>query len=146
MSSPKPFTVIAGPCILEGENGEMNLGVAKRLKAIMESYGNDVDFYFKSSYDKANRTSNSSFRGYGVREGLDILQPPAIMFTQSGTASLFGTAIFGTDEFGALQYPVFTQNLIGSGFTGAFQFSGTDSTAPHRIDSFQVQFSQKGRR
>jgi 2-dehydro-3-deoxyphosphooctonate aldolase (KDO 8-P synthase) len=74
MSSPKPFTVIAGPCILEGENGEMNLGVAKRLKAIMESYGNDVDFYFKSSYDKANRTSNSSFRGYGVREGLDILK------------------------------------------------------------------------
>jgi 2-dehydro-3-deoxyphosphooctonate aldolase (KDO 8-P synthase) len=74
MSSPKPFTVIAGPCILEGENGEMNLGVAKRLNAIMESYGNDVDFYFKSSYDKANRTSNSSFRGYGVREGLDILK------------------------------------------------------------------------
>ena len=74
MSSPKPFTVIAGPCILEGENGEMNLGVAKRLKEIMASYGNDVDFYFKSSYDKANRTSNSSFRGYGVREGLDILK------------------------------------------------------------------------
>jgi 2-dehydro-3-deoxyphosphooctonate aldolase (KDO 8-P synthase) len=74
MSSPKPFTVIAGPCILEGENGEMNLGVAKRLNAIMASYGNDVDFYFKSSYDKANRTSNSSFRGYGVREGLDILK------------------------------------------------------------------------
>jgi 2-dehydro-3-deoxyphosphooctonate aldolase (KDO 8-P synthase) len=74
MSSPKPFTVIAGPCILEGENGEMNFGVAKRLKAIMASYGNDVDFYFKSSYDKANRTSNSSYRGYGVREGLDILK------------------------------------------------------------------------
>ncbi len=74
MSSPKPFTVIAGPCILEGENGEMNLGVAKRLNAIMVSYGNEVDFYFKSSYDKANRTSNRSFRGYGVREGLDILK------------------------------------------------------------------------
>jgi 2-dehydro-3-deoxyphosphooctonate aldolase (KDO 8-P synthase) len=74
MSSPKPFTVIEGPCILEGENVEMNLGVAKRLNAIMASYGNDVDFYFKSSYDKANRTSNSSFRGYGVREGLDILK------------------------------------------------------------------------
>jgi 2-dehydro-3-deoxyphosphooctonate aldolase (KDO 8-P synthase) len=74
MSSPKPFTVIAGPCILEGENGKMNLGVAKRLKEIMASYGTDVDFYFKSSYDKANRTSNSSFRGYGVREGLDILK------------------------------------------------------------------------
>ncbi len=74
MSSPKPFTVIAGPCILEGENGEMNLNVAKRLKTIMASYGNEVDFYFKSSYDKANRTSNSSYRGYGVREGLDILK------------------------------------------------------------------------
>jgi 2-dehydro-3-deoxyphosphooctonate aldolase (KDO 8-P synthase) len=74
MSSQKPFTVIAGPCILEGENGKMNFGVAKRLKEIMASYGTDVDFYFKSSYDKANRTSNSSFRGYGVREGLDILK------------------------------------------------------------------------
>ena len=74
MSSPKPFTVIAGPCILEGENGKMNFAVAKRLKEIMASYGTDVDFYFKSSYDKANRTSNSSFRGYGVREGLDILK------------------------------------------------------------------------
>ena len=74
MSSPKPFTVIAGPCILEGENGEMNLNVAKRLKTIMASYGNEVDFYFKSSYDKANRTSNNSYRGYGVREGLDILK------------------------------------------------------------------------
>ena len=74
MTEQKPFTVIAGPCILEGENGAMNLAVAKRLKVIMERYGNDVEFYFKSSYDKANRTSNSSFRGYGVREGLDILK------------------------------------------------------------------------
>jgi 2-dehydro-3-deoxyphosphooctonate aldolase (KDO 8-P synthase) len=72
--SKAPFTVIAGPCILEGPNGEMNLGVAKRLMTIMERYGSEVDFYFKSSYDKANRTSNSSYRGQGVSEGLQILK------------------------------------------------------------------------
>jgi len=73
MMSKTPFTVIAGPCILE-DDGKMNMETAKRLKAIMAKYGDDVDFYFKSSYDKANRTANTSYRGYGVNEGLQILK------------------------------------------------------------------------
>lgn len=71
-----PFIIIAGPCVLEGD-GQMNLGVARRLQQIIESLSSasqPIEFYFKSSYDKANRTSNSSYRGPGTAEGLNVLQ------------------------------------------------------------------------
>jgi 2-dehydro-3-deoxyphosphooctonate aldolase (KDO 8-P synthase) len=124
MSSQKPFTVIAGPCILEGENGKMNFGVAKRLKEIMASYGTDVDFYFKSSYDKANRTSNSSFRGYGVREGLDILK---VIKDEVGVRICTDVhspeqAILAAEVVDFLQIPAFlcrqTDLLVAAGETG----------------------------
>lgn len=67
-----PFVVIAGPCVLEGEQGELNLQVARILREMTQNLG--VQFYFKSSYDKANRTSVDSFRGPGLTEGLNILQ------------------------------------------------------------------------
>lgn len=69
-----PFVIIAGPCILEGNGGQLNLETAKELKRMLDGFGSQVEFYFKSSFDKANRTSNGSFRGYGVREGLEILK------------------------------------------------------------------------
>lgn len=61
---------IAGPCVIESE--ELLMQMAPRLAAIAESLG--LDFYFKASFDKANRTSLSSFRGPGLEEGLAILQ------------------------------------------------------------------------
>ena len=61
--------LIAGPCVIESEEGAML--IARRLKGIAERVG--VDFYFKASFDKANRTSISSFRGPGIDEGLRIL-------------------------------------------------------------------------
>ncbi len=64
-----PLLVIAGPCVIE--ELEMCLDVAARLKDACESLG--VPFVFKSSFDKANRTSISSFRGPGLEEGLEIL-------------------------------------------------------------------------
>lgn len=64
------FTLIAGPCVIEYE--EMALHIAEALKGIAER--NDVDFYFKASFDKANRTSIHSFRGPGLEEGLNILR------------------------------------------------------------------------
>ncbi|MFM7390329.1 MAG: 3-deoxy-8-phosphooctulonate synthase [Vampirovibrionales bacterium] len=73
-TSSSPFIIIVGPCILEGEHGAMNQETAKTLKSIVANFGNEIEFYFKSSFDKANRTSNSSYRGYGVQEGLDILK------------------------------------------------------------------------
>jgi 2-dehydro-3-deoxyphosphooctonate aldolase (KDO 8-P synthase) len=66
-----PFVIIAGPCVLEGNQGALNLEVAQVLQAIMQDY--PVQFFFKSSYDKANRTSVTSYRGPGLEEGLSIL-------------------------------------------------------------------------
>ncbi len=61
--------LIAGPCVIESR--ERTFRIAKSIKKIIEPY--EVDFYFKSSFDKANRTSIESFRGLGIEEGLEIL-------------------------------------------------------------------------
>lgn len=66
----KKFIVIAGPCVIESE--EITLQIAEELKKISSEL--DVDFYFKASFDKANRTSIASFRGPGMEQGLRILQ------------------------------------------------------------------------
>ncbi|BAO80467.1 3-deoxy-D-manno-octulosonic acid KDO 8-phosphate synthase [Serpentinimonas raichei] len=65
----RPFFLIAGPCVVESE--ALQLEVAGRLKEITAALG--IPFIFKSSYDKANRSSGSSFRGPGRERGLEIL-------------------------------------------------------------------------
>ena len=80
------------------------------------------------------------------KEQTDILQPDSITVSQTGAVPVYGTAVYGTDTYGAVAYPTFYNNLIGSGFTGAFQFSSSNDKAPHRIDSFQVSYAMKGRR
>ncbi len=65
----KPFFLIAGPCVVESE--QLQMDVAGRLKEITASLG--IPFIFKSSYDKANRSSGKSFRGPGMEKGLEIL-------------------------------------------------------------------------
>ncbi len=65
-----PFVLFAGPCVIEGE--EFSLEVATQLRDIAKRVG--VPFVFKSSFDKANRTSVTGFRGPGMEEGLRILQ------------------------------------------------------------------------
>ena len=65
-----PLAFIAGPCVIEGE--ETTLRIAGKLKEYSEK--NNVPFIFKSSYDKANRTSVTSYRGPGIDEGLRILR------------------------------------------------------------------------
>ncbi len=64
------FKILAGPCVIESES--MVLNIAESLKQITEK--ENVDFYFKASFDKANRTSISSFRGPGIEEGLHTLE------------------------------------------------------------------------
>ncbi|WP_149194026.1 3-deoxy-8-phosphooctulonate synthase [Luteimonas suaedae] len=64
-----PFFLIAGPCVVESE--QLQLDVAGQLKEITGALG--INFIFKSSFDKANRTSGSSFRGPGMEEGLRVL-------------------------------------------------------------------------
>jgi 2-dehydro-3-deoxyphosphooctonate aldolase (KDO 8-P synthase) len=65
----QPLFLIAGPCVVESES--LQVDVAGRLKEITARLG--VPFVFKSSYDKANRSSVKSFRGPGIEEGLRIL-------------------------------------------------------------------------
>ena len=64
-----PLALIAGPCVIENE--ETTFATARRLKEICDRLG--IPLIFKSSYDKANRTSLSSFRGLGMERGLRIL-------------------------------------------------------------------------
>lgn len=64
------FSLIAGPCVIESE--EMVLSIAKQMKDITDKLG--IPYTFKASFDKANRTSISGFRGPGIEEGLRILQ------------------------------------------------------------------------
>ena len=63
------FFLIAGPCVIESE--QLQMDTAGTLKEITSSLG--IPFIFKSSYDKANRSSGSTFRGPGMEIGLEIL-------------------------------------------------------------------------
>jgi 2-dehydro-3-deoxyphosphooctonate aldolase (KDO 8-P synthase) len=65
----RPFFLIAGPCVVESR--QLQMDVAGELKVICADLG--IPFIFKSSYDKANRSSHASFRGPGMEEGLRIL-------------------------------------------------------------------------
>ena len=65
----QPFFLIAGPCVVESE--QLQMDVAGHLKEVTRALG--IPFVFKSSYDKANRSSGTSFRGPGMDKGLEIL-------------------------------------------------------------------------
>src|SRR3954466_11759347 len=65
----QPFFLIAGPCVVESE--QLQVDVAGQLKEMTAALG--IPFIFKSSYDKANRSSGKSFRGPGMEKGLEIL-------------------------------------------------------------------------
>ena len=65
----QPFFLIAGPCVVESE--QLQLDTAGALKEMTQALG--IPFIFKSSYDKANRSSGKTFRGPGMENGLRIL-------------------------------------------------------------------------
>lgn len=64
------FSLIAGPCVIESE--EMIMDIAGKMKEITGRLG--LNYYFKASFDKANRTSLNAFRGPGIEEGVRILK------------------------------------------------------------------------
>ena len=84
-----PFFLIAGPCVIESE--QMALDTAGTLKEITAALG--IPFIYKSSFDKANRSSGTSFRGLGMEKGLEIL---AMVKKQIGVSVL--TDIHAIDE------------------------------------------------
>lgn len=65
----QPFFLLAGPCVIESE--QLALDTAGKLKEICQSL--NIGFVYKSSFDKANRSSHQSFRGLGIEKGLEIL-------------------------------------------------------------------------
>ena len=69
VSNKHPFFLIAGPCSIEGKNHAIDH--AGKIKEICDSL--NINFVYKSSFDKANRSSSSSIRGVGLEKGLDVL-------------------------------------------------------------------------
>ena len=115
-----PFFVIAGPCVIEDE--ETTLKVAAFLKETGEAM--DIPIIFKSSYDKANRTSLDSYRGPGIDRGLEIIQK---VKEQTGLTVLSDVHETGQIEKAAkildiIQIPAFlcrqTDLLLTAGRTG----------------------------
>lgn len=76
VTDTSPFFLIAGPCVIESE--EMTMRTAEALKLISEELG--IFLIYKSSFDKANRSSASSYRGPGIEEGLRILEKARTTF------------------------------------------------------------------
>lgn len=116
----EPLTIISGPCVIESE--ESCLDAARKIREILSQY--PVNFIFKSSYDKANRTSVNSYRGPGLKKGLQIL---AKLKKEVGVPIL--TDVHGPEEAAAagevcdvLQIPAFlcrqTDLIIAAGRTG----------------------------
>ena len=66
----RPFILLAGPCVIESE--QLTLDIAGKMKEITDKLG--IPYVFKASYDKANRSSDTSFRGLGMANGLRILE------------------------------------------------------------------------
>ncbi|HMP50578.1 MAG TPA: 3-deoxy-8-phosphooctulonate synthase, partial [Candidatus Melainabacteria bacterium] len=69
VGTDQPFLIIAGPCVIE--SWETTINTATALKKLAETHG--FSLVFKSSFDKANRTSVDSFRGPGLEDGLKML-------------------------------------------------------------------------
>jgi len=73
-----PLFLIAGPCVIESE--ELVLSTAQTMKEITTRL--NIPYIFKASFDKANRTSSSSYRGPGISEGLRILEKVRSQFSK----------------------------------------------------------------
>ena len=69
VGSEHPFFLIAGPCVIESE--QLSIDVAGQLKELTSQL--EISFIYKSSFDKANRSSHDSYRGLGIEKGLKIL-------------------------------------------------------------------------
>lgn len=144
--------------------GHPATGYVYRLESGADFDGSNVEYVYKSPFltfdDASLRKVMQKITVYTQIEGnidallhvkydfenAGILQPSPIQLNQVNTLSLYGAATYNTSVYNTTDSPVFHKNLIGSGFTAAFQFSGSDTRPVHRIDSFQIQYSLKGRR
>jgi 2-dehydro-3-deoxyphosphooctonate aldolase (KDO 8-P synthase) len=115
-----PLVLIAGPCVIENE--EITLTTAKKLKEICDRLG--ISLIFKSSYDKGNRTSGSSFRGLGIDQGLKILSDVKKKFSIPVISDIHSVEEVrpASEVLDALQIPAFlcrqTDLILSSSQTG----------------------------
>ena len=112
------FTFIGGPCVIESE--ELVMEVAGKLKEITDKLG--INFVFKSSFDKANRSSYHSFRGPGLEEGLRILKSIKKELDVPVVADLGSGSLVDLSQYGLPQEPM-PQQLIAAGVS-LVSFSG----------------------
>ena len=116
-----PFVVIAGPCQIEG--GAHALMMAERIGEACAAA--DVRFIYKSSFDKANRSSHTTPRGVGMKKGLDILAEVKARFSVPVLTDVHeaGQCVRAAEVADVLQIPAFlcrqTDLLIAAGKTGA---------------------------
>ncbi len=116
----RPFVLIAGPCVIENE--KLVMDTAEEIKKITDKL--EIPFIFKSSFDKANRSSIHSFRGPGLDEGLEILAKVKETFNVAVTSDIHEPN--QTEKAGEvldmLQIPAFlcrqTDLLVGAAKTG----------------------------
>jgi 2-dehydro-3-deoxyphosphooctonate aldolase (KDO 8-P synthase) len=119
-SNDGQFFLIAGPCVIESK--EQVLETARELKEITDRH--DIELVFKSSFDKANRSSISSYRGPGMERGLEILQHVKDEYDLPVLTDFHGPeqAVPVADVVDILQVPAFlsrqTDMLIAAGETG----------------------------
>jgi 2-dehydro-3-deoxyphosphooctonate aldolase (KDO 8-P synthase) len=115
-----PLAIIAGPCVIEDE--KTTLYVAERLKGYSEQL--NIPIVFKSSYDKANRTSIGSYRGPGIEEGLRILERVKKEFGLPVLSDVhsINEARIASERLDAIQIPAFlcrqTDLILSASETG----------------------------
>ena len=143
----RPLFLIAGPCVIESQ--ELALETAGQLKEMTTALG--IPFIYKSSYDKANRSSGKSFRGLGLDQGLKIL---AEVKRQMGVPVL--TDVHEVDEISSvasvvdvLQTPAFlcrqTDLLLAAGATGcAINVKKGQFLAPHDMKNVAAKIASTG--
>ena len=116
----KPFVFIGGPCVIEGR--DITLRTAETLKRLTTSL--NIPFVFKCSYDKANRTSITSYRGLGIEEGLKVLEEVRETFDVPVLTDVHSVqeANMAAQAVDILQVPAFlsrqTDLLVACGATG----------------------------
>ena len=122
----QPFFLIAGPCVIESE--QLQMDVAGELKAITAELG--IPFIFKSSYDKANRSSGSTFRGPGMDKGLEILAKVRRELAFKLQTKAFGSLLADAWHFD--QAPGFLQrHRLGQIAHAHTRENGQGSARPH---------------
>ncbi|MDX9715486.1 MAG: 3-deoxy-8-phosphooctulonate synthase [Dissulfurispiraceae bacterium] len=120
MSDARKLLVIAGPCVIEDQH--ITFGTAEKLRDICGAAG--VEFVFKASFDKANRTSISSFRGPGIEKGLEMLAEVKSRFGVKVLTDIHdpGQASIAANVVDILQIPAFlcrqTDLILAASDTG----------------------------